>query len=553
MQRQQAPPAPPAPSAPPFPYIPARVLAAAAPLLAGAVADAYGELEAKEEEIVELQGAALLVDGSFAPPPSRETPNAHAPGPPFPLCSRFSPGPCVTLRKTLNEYMLQLIRTLHARGAEILQFAGDSVLAFLAAPSAGAEGLRQAAAAAVQAALEVRAIGFERAGARLSAHTGVGAGTMLVYLLRAAAGQFQALYAGDLVLQAAAAQRASRGDDIVLTDEARALLDRDRGAPAGAGADFESRPLPPAAPGGRPLHRLILSFCAASFPELDRDRDFGEGPLDDSAEAVNVHAARFGKGALAIVAFGLPGATHEDDAARAVRAALALRDWFEEGGAPFACGIASGRTFCGSLGAPCRKEYALIGDSVVRSIATRPPARPPAAARARRALDLIPGTQILAARLMGAARAAIGAARAEAPAHGRGFAMLNPGSEMGRIQEVLCDASVFKAIAARGRSPDLYLEAVPPVRAKGYAEPVPAYRPRTAAERRRDRRVSRSRPGGDDDHVHPAACLGRDEELGRVRAAVEAAASLGRGATLVIEGDAGFGKARARARARRPP
>eukprot|EP00741_Cyanophora_paradoxa_P012056 tig00020592_g11651.t1 len=56
------------------------------------------------------------------------------------------------------------------------------------------------------------------------------------------------------------------------------------------------------------------------------------------------------KGASAIIAFGLPGNAHEDDAERAVRAALALQSWFKQGTSPFACGIAAGRTFCGDPG-----------------------------------------------------------------------------------------------------------------------------------------------------------------------------------------------------------
>eukprot|EP00741_Cyanophora_paradoxa_P005332 tig00000880_g5171.t1 len=542
------------------------------------------------------------------------------------------------LSSTLNAYFLQLVSCLHARGAEILVFAGDALVAFVAAGEleGGGRGrtLREAAALAVEAARDAQAIAFERNRQKLTAHTGVGAGELHLFLLHGSERAAQALYAGDVIVQVCAAQRASREREIVLSAECLALLQP--GLPA--------EPLQLPAPGPRPLHRLLPSPPAprpqsptpapsggaeacgcgaplraearaaeaalapyaeqllllapgssgttrgasssrttsapsspssarpappraacparppeaaspASFPELDA-ADLSEAPSEAAAApggrvgpepgspraATARHAARFGqvvrsvhrvaeelggsvnkillddKGASAIIGFGLPGGfAHEDDAERAVRAALALQAWFRESAAPFACGIAAGRTFCGTLGAPCRKEYALIGDAV-----------------------------ILAARLMGRAREAIGAGRAGETAGGA------------PLQEVLCDQSILTGVTARGRSTGVSFDALPPAHFKGFAEAVPSSgppgrrppqgwpprkQPLVPPPLRRQRRDARPRPGAAAQR-HPASLLGRDAELERAAEAVEALAARGRGSTLVVEAEAGMGKTR---------
>eukprot|EP00741_Cyanophora_paradoxa_P005285 tig00000870_g5124.t1 len=484
------------------------------------------------------------------------------------------------LMTTLNAYFLQLMSRLHARGAEVLLFAGDAVVAFIGA--AAGRTLREAAALAVEAARDVRAIAFERSRHRLTAHTGVGAGELHLYLLRGSARAAQALYAGGLIEQVCEALRATSGDEIVLSAEAYALLQpacpAQRLPPAAAAASRgdlyrleapAGRPragrrrqrarrgvrllllAPPAAAGGAGAallaHDIRTVFAVfASFPELDGAEQL-PGPEAEAqqheAAATARHAARFGqvvrsvhrvaeefggsvnkimldeKGASAIIGFGLPGGfAHEDDAERAVRAALALQTWFRESAAPFACGIAAGRTFCGTLGAPCRKEYALIGDSV-----------------------------ILAARLMGKAREAIGAGGEEGAA---------PGAP---LQEVLCDQSIVTGVAARGRSTAVSFEALPPALLKGFPEAVPVFRPGPGPLGAKEgvpspvhssRRPSVASDGarglvpGAAAQRHPAALVGRDVELQRAAEAVEALAARGRGSTLVVEAEAGMGKTR---------
>eukprot|EP00741_Cyanophora_paradoxa_P023148 tig00021571_g22358.t1 len=405
------------------------------------------------------------------------------------------------LTSALNEYFSLLVRFLHAREASVLFFAGDAVVAFV--PAAGRT-LPEAVALAARAALDVQGIRFARAGYSLVVHTGLGAGLLETHLISGGERSAHAVFSGDVIRQVCEAQRASSGDQIVASPEAHALLPPSFpsrphgssflllpggtspplspsppssvgplcgcGAPIPAGSTPAAAALAPYAPAAISLvpefaaggdwreTGLLLTNSAfwtnqirtvyvvfASFPDIDvgipssanADR-FGE-----VARSVHAAAQQYGaavnklwlddKGASALLGFGLPGGfSHEDDASRAVQAALALEESFAEEGAPLACGVAGGRAFVGILGAPCRKEYAVIGDCV-----------------------------ILAARLMGAAKADSG-----------------KGAEARRV---LVDAGVVAAVQDGRRTATVRFEEMPAVHAKGFDKPVRVFRPQRKA------------------------------------------------------------------------
>jgi class 3 adenylate cyclase/tetratricopeptide (TPR) repeat protein len=120
------------------------------------------------------------------------------------------------------------------------------------------------------------------------------------------------------------------------------------------------------------------------------------------------------KGTSLLAVMGLPPLAHEDDAKRAVQAALAMQHKLAELGLRNSMGIATGRVFCGSVGSPRRREYTLLGDAVNVS-----------------------------ARLMQAA-----------------------------LGDILCDEATFHM--ARGR---IEFERLADIQIKGRTEPVAGYRP----------------------------------------------------------------------------
>jgi len=121
------------------------------------------------------------------------------------------------------------------------------------------------------------------------------------------------------------------------------------------------------------------------------------------------------KGTIMVMAFGLPPLTHEDDPARGLQAALAMRAALDALGKQSTIGLATGRVFCGALGSARRRQYAILGDAVN-----------------------------LSARLMEAVP-----------------------------DDTLCEAATYQAARAR-----FEFESLPPLKLKGKAEPVAVYRPK---------------------------------------------------------------------------
>lgn len=125
------------------------------------------------------------------------------------------------------------------------------------------------------------------------------------------------------------------------------------------------------------------------------------------------------KGVTLIAVFGLPPLSHEDDAARGLLAALAVKEELTSAGLSCSIGVTTGRAFCGAVGNDRRREYTILGDIVN-----------------------------LAARLMQAAAG-----------------------------DILCDAATSQSAQNR-----LVCDVLSPIMVKGKTDPIPIYRPRGLAE-----------------------------------------------------------------------
>ena len=70
------------------------------------------------------------------------------------------------------------------------------------------------------------------------------------------------------------------------------------------------------------------------------------------------------KGTVVFAAFGMPPRAHEDDPARGIRAALEIDEVVADHDLRSAIGVTTGTLFCGPIGGPERRDFAVVGDTV---------------------------------------------------------------------------------------------------------------------------------------------------------------------------------------------
>jgi class 3 adenylate cyclase/tetratricopeptide (TPR) repeat protein len=424
----------------------------------------------------------------------------------------------------LNATWGRLLTLIAEAGGDVLKFAGDALLACwpatdgdeaggLAAATLWAAGCGQA----MQATLQRYAAAEDM---QLLLRVGIGAGDVIVLDVGGVLDRRELLVAGGAVQQTVGAVRQARPGQVVVAPEAWPLLEGSCVGErlAAGGVHLTSAPaMPPPGPGQRPplpedlgaallpyLPRALLGPLLAGqeewLAELRRVtvifvnlRDLAHAVTLDRAQrvmqALQTALYRYegsidklsvdDKGTMLVAALGLPPMAHEDDPVRGVQAALAMRGAVAALGERAAVGVATGRVFCGVVGDRWRREYTLLG-AVVN----------------------------LAARLMEA----------------------SPGG-------ILCDATT-----ARGARGAIAFEAIPAVTVKGWAKPVPVYRPRDETVTRYGRAPARLAEGG--------ALVGRRAErewlAEKLRLLVWSGGGRqpGRASVVVVEGEAGVGKSR---------
>ncbi|WP_198316747.1 AAA family ATPase [Cystobacter fuscus] len=382
------------------------------------------------------------------------------------LAQRGSAG-AEELSRLLEQLFGPLVEVVTAHGGEILHFPGDALLASW--PGREGEGaLAEAVLRAAECGLALQRAMREPLMRELSLalRVAVGAGLVQAVVVGGVSGRWQVLVRGEPFVQLREAGSAAVPGEVVVSAAAWRCAGADLVGEATSlgGARVKSvrapapRALcPPELPEGADaalwpfvsrVLRATLEVGAGWLAELRRatvlflrlDGLAEEASnallpwLSDAVRAMQEAVYGLGgsvnqllvddKGLVLVAAFGLPTCAHEDDAARAVKAALQAHTALRRQGATAAIGIATGRVCCGLRGGATRYEYALMGRTVN-----------------------------LAARLMQEAR-----------------------------DGILFDEATAQAVGER-----LLVERLPPVRVKGVAEPVPLFRPGGLAQPRAPR------------------------------------------------------------------
>ncbi len=369
------------------------------------------------------------------------------------------------LAHLLNSYFGQLIELIDGHGGEVLKFAGDATLALW--PAATPEELTSAVRHAGRCALavqEAHAEGKALGRLALRSRIGIGAGQVTALCVGGVQDRWELLVAGDPLTQMSTAADGAAPGEVALSHRAWTLLGaQGLGEPVPSGC---RRLLEVSGPRPRPgdaasetslpeavlrpfIPRSILSRIDAGHTEWSaefrranvlfvnlRGIDFEDEEALDRLQAgtreLQTAVYHFDgsvnqfviddKGLTLVAGWGLPMLTHENDAERAVEAALGLQSKLPALGFDFGIGLATGRVFCFQRGNDLRCEYAMIGDVVN-----------------------------LAARMMQASS-----------------------------NSVLCDAATRESAQATTRDParsQLRFESLPALELKGKTRPVAAFRP----------------------------------------------------------------------------
>ena len=325
------------------------------------------------------------------------------------------------LTAALNRYFGQLIDIIDDFGGDVLKFAGDALLATFEDREHGEEpqgdDLKDASARAAAASLAIQEqmLEFpEVEGTKLSLKIGMAAGDLRMLHLGGVFGRCELLMVGEPLRELGEANDLAGPGDIIaagslwttITDQAigQKLVDRNfrikslsRPADQFRRRDSSGQTLLAAVPFRADSISAIRGYIpAAIYSRLAAGQTdwlgelrkvtvvFANLPgfnihtrLDDAQKVMTALQQTIyhfegslnklsvdDKGVSLLAGFGLPPVAHEDDAARAIGAALALKERINELGWECSIGVATGRIFCGAYGSEERREYTMIGDTV---------------------------------------------------------------------------------------------------------------------------------------------------------------------------------------------
>ena len=321
------------------------------------------------------------------------------------------------LTRILNEYFGHVIEVIDTHHGDIVRFAGDAILAVWCAPDAHQVAQATQAAANCALAMQNQLRGYESdQGTRLSIKIGIGSGEFAAMHLGGEFERWELLITGLAFVQSfAAVDQAAAGQIVVALQAWSHLAETFQGTPlqmgsillecgtehGGASRSAPTKESPPVSPVAKGRDRYLEEAVRAYVPgtvcaRLSAGQEDWLGELRvvsvmfvnlpelnyavplDRAQTVMQYLQRElyrfegsinklnldEKGTSLLAAMGLPPLAHEDDARRAVHAAMAMQRKLLELGLRSSIGIATGRVFCGSVGSARRREYTIMGDVV---------------------------------------------------------------------------------------------------------------------------------------------------------------------------------------------
>lgn len=333
------------------------------------------------------------------------------------LLSLAGPTGAEELTQLINQYFTSMIETVQTYQGQVVKFSGDALTVLFPAEEISMQlAVRRAGECAL--AMQGQMGKFadhktSRGSASLSMKAGIGAGEVLECSIGGAAGHWEYMVAGDPLVQVAMAEKQAQPGQVILSQPAwqevqrffRSIL-----MPTGfVSLEDVLLPVPKARPAA--LHWSNLELAEAEIaekalrayvPDAVRDRlgeqaewlaelrrvtvlFVGVGGFNYEPAGVSTHLQNFlhaiqelvqrfegslnkmavdDKGTVLLILFGAPPFSHEDDILRAVACALDLQTVAKAQGLRMAVGISEGSLFAGPVGAPSRREYTVIGDTV---------------------------------------------------------------------------------------------------------------------------------------------------------------------------------------------
>lgn len=310
------------------------------------------------------------------------------------------------LQQTLDTYFGALGAVVARCGGDIATFAGDAVFAVWPAGDDPA----QAAARAVQCALSIQQESgdwWQGHSNSLTQRIAVSSGEISLSKLGGAGGKWLNVFAGAPVVEAGRVCDVTTPGQVLVTPAVAALLggriegevsvegcvrvDRLQGAIAMAA--LPSATAVPADP-----QRLaayvpdvlvrranaghddwlaefrVVTVMFVKLENVDFDATDAGHRLQDMTRTVQQAVQHYGgalpyvqmddKGLNFIIAFGIPTAAYEDDAARALSAGLEIQRALRAIGMLPSIGVATGVLYCGECGALHRRQYSMIGPAI---------------------------------------------------------------------------------------------------------------------------------------------------------------------------------------------